>query len=77
MVVAILIITVVCYGKTSQKKTTVKPNWKKISGRWKISQNHLMETRGWSNIFGYSPLINRNSIVSLCEIEEYDETTAF
>ena len=48
------------------------PVWFQLSGKWKIEQSHLSETRGWPNRWWYYELLNHNTIISTQDMTDYD-----
>lgn len=70
-----LMILAVSFG-SAQQNISSRHTWQQISGNWSVvldnRESYLRESRGRSFNFGYSPLINLNSLIS---INEYSATS--
>ena len=49
-----------------------KPTWFQLSGKWKIDESRLSETRGWPNRWWYYELLNHNTIITTQDLADYD-----
>lgn len=47
--------------------------WRRLSGKWKISESELSENRAWTSPWNYYELININSLVTEHPLDNYSK----